>query len=53
LIAAGVKLPEVQRILGHTGIATTMRYLHIADPERHKAINAHPLNDWLALEATG
>jgi len=51
LIAAGVKLPEVQRILGHTGIATTMRYLHIADPERHNAMKMHPLNDWLNTEA--
>lgn len=47
LIAAGVSLPEVQRILGHSGIGTTMRYLHVADPERQEAIARHPINDWL------
>lgn len=51
LLAAGVALPEVQRILGHTSVATTMRYLHIADPERHAAMKRHPLNDWLTAEA--
>jgi site-specific recombinase XerD len=51
LIAAGVALPEVQRILGHSSVATTMRYLHIADPERREAMKRHPLNDWLAREA--
>lgn len=51
LIAAGVRLPEVQRILGHSGIGTTMRYLHIADPERREAMARHPINDWLAEAA--
>lgn len=47
LLAAGARLPEVQRILGHSGIGSTMRYLHIADPERRAAMARHPLNDWL------
>jgi integrase/recombinase XerD len=47
LIASGARLPEVQRILGHSGIASTMRYLHIADPERAAAIARHPINGWL------
>lgn len=51
LLAAGASLPEVQRILGHSTVATTMRYLHIADPERHAAMKRHPLNDWLTAEA--
>jgi integrase/recombinase XerD len=47
LIASGVHLAEVQRILGHSGIASTMRYLHVADPERQAAIAKHPINAWL------
>lgn len=51
LLAAGVPVPEVQQTLGHATVATTMRYLHIADPERRAAIQKHPLNDWLTPEA--
>jgi site-specific recombinase XerD len=51
LLAAGVPIPQVQRTLGHSSVTTTMRYLHIADPERHKAMAMHPLNDWLTAEA--
>jgi hypothetical protein len=35
-------------MLGHCGIATTVRYVHIADPQRRAAMMLHPLNDWLA-----
>lgn len=49
LLEAGVHLAQVQRILGHAGITTTVRYVHIADPQRRAAMHAHPLNDWLAL----
>ena len=49
LIEAGVHLAEVQRILGHQGIATTVRYTHIADPQRRAAIALHPINAWLAV----
>ena len=52
LLAAGVPVPEVQRTLGHASVATTMRYLHIADPERHRAVQKHPLNDWLSAAVT-
>jgi integrase/recombinase XerC len=48
LLEAGVHLAQVQRILGHSGIATTVRYVHIADPQRREAMRAHPLNDWLS-----
>ena len=48
LLEAGVHLAQVQRILGHSVIATTVRYVHIADPQRRAAMSVHPLNDWLA-----
>lgn len=51
LLCSGASLPEVQRILGHSSVSTTMRYLHIADPERHEAVKRHPLNEWLITEA--
>ena len=51
LLEAGVCVPEVQRLLGHRGVATTVRYLAIADRQRHEAIAQHPLNDWLREEA--
>lgn len=47
LLEAGVHLAEVQRILGHAGVATTVRYVHIADPQRREAMRLHPLNHWL------
>lgn len=48
LLEAGVHIAEVQRILGHCGVATTVRYVHIADPQRREAMRLHPLNGWLA-----
>lgn len=50
LLEAGVRLPEVQKVLGHRGLGTTLRYLAIADRQRRAAIRKHPLNDWLARE---
>jgi site-specific recombinase XerD len=47
LLEAGVHLAEVQRILGHCVIATTVRYVHIADPQRRAAIGLHPINAFL------
>jgi integrase/recombinase XerD len=47
LLEAGVHLAEVQRILGHAVISTTVRYVHIADPQRRAAMALHPINDWL------
>jgi integrase/recombinase XerC len=47
LLEAGVHIAEVQRILGHCGVATTVRYVHIADPQRREAMSLHPLNTWL------
>jgi len=51
LLEAGVHLAEVQRILGHQGIATTVRYAHIADPARRAAMARHPINGFLQTEA--
>jgi len=50
LIEEGLSLPEVQAVLGHQCIGTTMRYLSISDPRRHQAVSRHPLNDILAQE---
>ena len=49
LLESGVSLPQVQLLLGHATVVTTTRYLHIADPERARAIKQHPLNDYLGL----
>jgi site-specific recombinase XerD len=47
LLESGATLPEVQNLLGHKCVGTTSRYLHIADPERARAMSKHPLNDYL------
>ncbi len=51
LIEAGVTLPEVQSLLGHAVIASTVRYLSVADPERAVAISKHPVNRFLGAPA--
>jgi len=48
LLENGVSLPEVQQMLGHATVQTTTRYLQIADPERARAMQRHPLNDYLS-----
>lgn len=50
LIEAGVHLPEVQRLLGHAVISSTVRYLHFSDPQRRAAVERHPLNDFLVQQ---
>jgi site-specific recombinase XerD len=47
LLEAGVTIPEVQGILGHACIASTVRYTAIAGPDRAKAMSRHPLNRFL------
>ena len=39
LIEAGVDLLEVQKILGHPSILTTVRYTHLTDQTQHQAID--------------
>jgi site-specific recombinase XerD len=47
LLEGGVTLPQVQQILGHAALTSTMRYLSISDPERQKAMRKHPINTFL------
>ena len=47
LLANGATAVQVQNLLGHQSLATTARYLHVADPERAAAMRKHPLNDYL------
>jgi site-specific recombinase XerD len=39
LVEAGVELTEVQRILGHHSILTTVRYTHLTDQTKHRALD--------------
>lgn len=48
LLEDGVRLPQIQRMLGHQTITTTVRYLQVADPKRHEAVRLHPINRMLA-----
>jgi len=48
LLESGVCLPDVQQLLGHQTIGTTMRYLHVADPQLHQAVTVHPINEILS-----
>ena len=53
LLEAGVKLPQVQKILGHAGLGSTVRYVAVADPERAVAMSKHPVNRFLEATETG
>jgi integrase len=39
LIMKGASLKEVQELLGHKGITMTMRYAHLAQEQKQKAVN--------------
>jgi site-specific recombinase XerD len=39
MIEAGIDLLEVQKILGHHSILTTVRYTHLTDQTTHCAID--------------
>lgn len=47
LLQRGATLPEIQRVLGHAVIESTVRYVQVADPARGAAIAKHPINDFL------
>lgn len=47
LLEEGTGLCEVQRLLGHQSISSTVRYLHVADPQLQAAVQVHPINDIL------
>ena len=49
LISSGIGLPEIQEILGHQRISTTMYYTDISCPQRHEAMKKHPINTMLEL----
>jgi site-specific recombinase XerD len=50
LLARGVHLPEVQRILGHAAICSTMWYLSVSDESRKEAMAKHPINEFLEAQ---
>ncbi len=47
LLESGATLPEVQRVLGHAAIESTIRYVAITDPSRIAAMAQHPINEFL------
>lgn len=47
LLESGASLPEVQKMLGHACVTTTLRYTQITDPARQEAMKRHPVNDFL------
>ena len=51
LLEAGASLPEVQRVLGHAAIASTVRYAAVTDPRRAAAMRTHPINEFLTQGA--
>ncbi len=53
LIEEGLTLPQVQQVLGHKAITSTMWYLSLSDPDLRRAILKHPLNEILAEESGG
>lgn len=44
LLASGANLAEVKQVLGHRYLSTTVRYLHITDPQKTEAVKHHPIN---------
>jgi site-specific recombinase XerD len=50
LLEGGRSLPEVKALLGHRAIGTTVRYVHLSDPQRRAAVERHPMNAWLRAE---
>ncbi|MBS0266550.1 MAG: tyrosine-type recombinase/integrase [Planctomycetes bacterium] len=53
LLENGVHIAEVQKVLGHQRIETTVRYLHVADPQLHASVARHPINAMLSTATEG
>jgi len=51
LIESGVEITLVQRLLGHTSLLTTARYLHVTNPRLERVCSALDLIDTQALVA--
>lgn len=51
LLESGIKLPIVQKFLGHACFESTVRYLAISEPARKEAMAMHPINE--ILSSTG
>jgi site-specific recombinase XerD len=51
LMGAGIPLSDIQQILGHATIQSTMRYTEIAGPQRREAMVCHPINEMLGPKA--
>jgi site-specific recombinase XerD len=47
LLEAGATLPQVQKVLGHAAIESTVRYVAVSDPARARAIGLHPINGFV------
>jgi integrase/recombinase XerC len=47
LLECGVTLPQVQQVLGHAAIQSTMRYTAVSDPARRKAMEKHPIETFM------
>lgn len=52
LLEAGLHVAQVQEILGHRAISTTVRYLHVSDPQKTAAVRLHPINTILQRQET-
>lgn len=50
LLEAGVALPDVQKMLGHATIQSTVIYVDVADPCRAAAMEKHPVNQILCSQ---
>jgi len=47
LLEMGRSLQEVKAFPGHRAIGTTVRYVHLSNPQRRAAVERHPVNAWL------
>ena len=48
LVEAGVDIYHIQRLLGHTTVKTTARYIHLTSRELARVVS--PLDRWASFE---